>query len=65
MSKTSFPFKTGSGLVGKLIVTLIVIGAIALVVKQPSEAAGWAKSAANLAGDAINGVGDFLQHLMA
>lgn len=63
MAKSAFPMKTGSGLLPKVIGTLIVIAALAMVIKQPANAASFVTGAFHLVGGAVDGISAFLSQL--
>ena len=63
MAKSAFPMKTGSGLLSKLIGTLIVIAILAMVIKEPANAASFVTGAFHLASGAIDGISTFLSQI--
>jgi hypothetical protein len=64
MAKSPFPMKTGSGILPKLIVTLVVIAILTMVVKNPAGTAAWVTGLAHATGAAIDGLSSFLQHII-
>ncbi|WP_263250606.1 hypothetical protein [Saccharopolyspora rosea] len=65
MAKNQLPILPtgGSGAVGKLVKTLLVVAVVVLIVKFPNDAAAFAQGAFDRIGDAINGVVTFLRGL--
>jgi len=64
MAKNNFPMmKSGSGLGGKLIGLLVLATVLTLVVKYPSESAGWLSGAATMFGKVVDGVVAFFRAL--
>lgn len=62
MAKQTFPgIKAGSGLVPKLVGTLVVVAILAVVVKHPGDAATWVKQVGSWAGEAIDGIAAFFR----
>jgi hypothetical protein len=64
MAKQTIPgFKTGGGLLSKLVVTAVAVALLVLVVKYPSDAAAWTKDLVGLLGDVIDGLVSFFRHV--
>ena len=64
MAKNTIPgFKTGGGVLSKLIGTAIVIALVVLVVKYPGDAAIWAKTLVGVISDSIDGLVTFFRSL--
>jgi hypothetical protein len=55
--------KTGGGVLGKLIGTLIVLAVITLIVKHPTDSATWLTSIFHMLGQAVDGIAGFLHDL--
>jgi hypothetical protein len=65
MAKNSMlPMKTGGGMLGKVIGTVVCLAVVALVVKHPADAAGWVTGGLHVAGSVIDGVSTFLAHVL-
>lgn len=61
MAKQGFPtMKTGGGALPKVIGTLVVFAVLALVVKQPVEAAHLAKNLGGMLLGAVDGMATFI-----
>jgi len=60
---TMFPTKSGGGVLSKVIGTLIVVAALMLVVKHPTDAAAWVHAAGQMAGSVIDGLSILLGQL--
>lgn len=66
MSKSQFPMpKTGGGFLPKLVGALLGLAILALVVKQPVEAAQLASGIGGALGAAVENTATFLQHVLA
>ncbi|HEX5115108.1 MAG TPA: hypothetical protein VFW65_07910 [Pseudonocardiaceae bacterium] len=63
MAKNMLPMKTGGGIVGKLIWLIVGLAFLMLVIRYPSDVAGWFKDAAHLLTNVVNGIVAFCQHL--
>ncbi|MFF4592453.1 hypothetical protein [Amycolatopsis sp. NPDC001319] len=64
MAKNIIPgMKTGGGALRKVIGAAVAIALVVLVVRYPADTATWAKNAAAVAGDAIDGLVTFLRNL--
>lgn len=61
MAKSAFPLKTGSGPLPKLIGLLVLAAVVTLVVKDPVDAATWARALFQLLGTVIDSIGTFLR----
>lgn len=61
MAKNAFPLKTGSGPVPKLIGLLMLAALVTLIIKDPIDAATWARGLAGLIGEAIDSMATFLR----
>lgn len=57
------PFATGRSPLGKLVGFLVVVALLVLVVKHPSETAGWVGDAFSWAGRAVDGLVEFVRSL--
>lgn len=65
MARNVIPgLKTGGGIMSKLIGTAVVVAFLVIVVKHPTEAAGFAKALFSGAGTVIDGFVSFLRSLM-
>jgi hypothetical protein len=60
MAKSAFPMKTGSGLLSKVIGTVVVLAVLTLVVKHPTNAASFVTGLFHLVSQAIDGISAFL-----
>jgi hypothetical protein len=58
-----FPMPTSSGIVPKVIGTMLLIAIVSIVIKHPSEAANFATGLFGLLGAAIDGVISFLRQV--
>ncbi|RZQ60848.1 hypothetical protein [Amycolatopsis suaedae] len=63
MAKAQFPFKTGGGVLKKLIVVLVVLGLLAFVVKFPTDAAGAVDSATESGTSVLDSIVQFVRSL--
>ncbi|WP_103338769.1 hypothetical protein [Amycolatopsis sp. CA-126428] len=63
MSKNPFGIKTGGGIVKKIVGVVIVLAALALVVKHPHDAAGMVNTAKDNGGGIIDSVTQFFRDL--
>ncbi|MEV0073557.1 hypothetical protein [Amycolatopsis sp. NPDC050768] len=64
MAKTQIPgFKTGGGLLRKVIGCGVAIALLILIIRYPADAANWAHGAAATVGDAIDGLVAFFRGL--
>ena len=63
MAKNAFPMQTGSGVLSKVIKTLLVVALVVLVVKYPSDAAHWVTAALKLLWSAVEGIVSFLRQV--
>lgn len=65
MARNVIPgMKTGGGIMSKLIGTAVLVAILVIVVKHPSEAAGFAKALFSGAEAVIDGFVNFLRSLM-
>ncbi len=60
MAKSPFPMKTGSGLLPKVVGTLIAAAVLTLVIKHPANAAAFVTGLFHLAAQAVDGISTFL-----
>lgn len=63
MSKNMTPIKTGSGILSKLIGILVGLAVVMLIIKYPSDAAGWVTGAAHLMMNIVGGLVAFFRQL--
>lgn len=65
VAKNSVPMmqSSGGGALGKVVRTLVLIALVVLIIKFPADAAAFAKSAADVAGEVIGGLVTFLRSL--
>jgi hypothetical protein len=61
--QSALPFKTGGGLTSKLVGLAVCGVAVALIIRDPAESAGWASDLVALFGHVVTGLADFLQDL--
>jgi hypothetical protein len=55
--------RTGGGVLGKVVWLLIGLAVLTLIIRYPSEAAGWVSGGFHLAGGAVSGIAAFLRNL--
>jgi hypothetical protein len=60
MAKNMLPMSSGSGVLGKIVGTVVVLGVLAFVVKHPSDAAHLLTMLLGLLGNAVEGFATFL-----
>jgi hypothetical protein len=65
MSKNMLPMKSGGGLLTKLITIIVGLAVAMLVVKYPSDAAGFVTSTWHLLSNIVTGLVAFFRHLGA
>jgi hypothetical protein len=64
MARNSFPMmKTGSGLLGKIVGTVVVLGVLTFVVNHPTDAAHLLTMAIGWLSQAADGIASFLGQL--
>lgn len=62
MAKQALPgIKTGSGLLPKVIWTLVALALLVVVVKYPGDAAAWVTDIVGFVGDVIDGLASFFR----
>lgn len=65
MAKSTLPgFKTGGGVLTKVISAVVVIAVLALVIKHPTEAAALVTGGLHAAEGAVDGISAFLQRVI-
>ena len=63
MAKNMMPMKSGSSLVSKLVGLIIVSAVLMLIIKYPSDAAGWVTGGAHLFTNVVSGLVAFFRQL--
>lgn len=64
MAKNTIPVPTGSsGVLPKLIGTLVVIALLVIVVQHPGEAASWTKALFSGLGAVVDGIVSFIRQV--
>lgn len=64
MARNTFPMMpTGSGVLGKIVGTVVGLGVLVFVVKHPAEAAQLLTTVLGLLGNAVEGLASFLSQL--
>lgn len=64
MAKSMVPMPSGGGgVLSKVIGILIALAVVAVVVKHPSDSAGWVQGLFDLGGDAVDGIASFIHTL--
>ncbi len=62
-NQTVLPAAGGSSVLPKLLGTLLLLGALVVVVKHPADAATWVQALGTWVGGAADGVAAFFQQL--
>jgi hypothetical protein len=63
MAKNMMPMKSGSSLLSKLVGLIIVSAVLMLIIKYPSDAAGWVTGGAHLFANVVSGLVAFFRQL--
>lgn len=63
MARNMMPMKSGSSVLSKLISLAIVSAVVVLIIKYPSDAAGWVTGGAHLFTNIVNGLVAFFRAL--
>jgi hypothetical protein len=63
MAKSTFPMKTGSGIIARLVWLLVGLAVLMLVIKYPGDLAGWVKAVEHVLTSIVSGMVAFFRQL--